>query len=157
MNELARIRDQIVRSVEGEAWHGPALVEVLSDLKAADAAARPIAEGHSIWEIVGHVAATIESVGARLDGRASQLGPEEDWPVVPKDRSDNEWQKAMDNLKKVHKTLIDKMADIDSLDPDRPIVEGFSSVYITLHGLAQHNIYHAGQIAILKKAIIFKR
>jgi uncharacterized damage-inducible protein DinB len=103
------------------------------------------------------VAATIESVGARLDGRASQLGPEEDWPVVPKDRSDNEWQKAMDNLKKVHKTLIDKMADIDSLDPDRPIVEGFSSVYITLHGLAQHNIYHAGQIAILKKAIIFKR
>lgn len=35
---------------------------------------------------------------------------------------------------------------------DEPILEGMPTVYTTLHGVVQHSLYHAGQIAILKKS-----
>jgi hypothetical protein len=35
---------------------------------------------------------------------------------------------------------------------DEPIIAGMSSIYVTLHGVVQHHLYHAGQIAMLKKA-----
>ena len=49
------------------------------------------------------------------------------------------------------------IAALDDSKLDRPIIENaetpFSSVYVTVHGVVQHDLYHAGQIAILKKAI----
>jgi hypothetical protein len=45
---------------------------------------------------------------------------------------------------------------VEALDPqrlDEPILSGMPSVYITVQGVVQHDLYHAGQIAILKKAV----
>jgi hypothetical protein len=63
MSEIHRIADQLKRSLEGEAWHGPALRELLSGVTAKQAAARPLAGAHSIWEIVLHI---IGSEGLRV-------------------------------------------------------------------------------------------
>jgi uncharacterized damage-inducible protein DinB len=153
MDELQRIRDQIIRALDSDAWHGPSLMEVLAGLTAEAASARPIPDAHSIWEILLHVTATVNLVIYRLKGEARVLSDEEDWPQ-PSACDDSAWEKDVDELRQAHMRLLDELSRDVHRDLDQPIVEGFSSVYVTLHGLVQHNLCHAGQIALLKKAIL---
>jgi hypothetical protein len=55
MKEVERIEDQLRRSLEGEAWHGPELLELLQDVSADEAAAKPLPSVHSICEISLHI------------------------------------------------------------------------------------------------------
>ena len=156
MNELERIADQLQRAFDGEAWHGPSVMSLIGDLSAAEAASRPIPAAHSIWELVMHIAAW-ERVGKRrLDGEPAQLSDEENFPAVT-DQSENAWQRTKLELVNTHRALIETIKSIDESRLDQPIVSDpatpFSSVYVTLHGVVQHDLYHAGQIAILKKAV----
>ncbi len=153
MNETARIRDQIVRSLYGEAWHGPALMQVLAGVDAWAAAARPLPGAHTLYEITRHLSSTAEEVLARLRGTARTLPPEEDWPAPPPDGGTEAWMADVRRLDEIHRELIAELAAMDESRLDEPIVPGFSTVYVTLHGLVQHNLYHAGQMAILKKAV----
>ena len=66
MSEAARIADQLRCAFQGEAWHGPSVLELLSDVDAATAAAHPLPDAHSIWELVLHVAAWDEAVNLRI-------------------------------------------------------------------------------------------
>ena len=157
MNELERIRDQIVRSLEGEAWHGASLLELLDGVEVEAAAARPMPQAHTIWEIVLHLSATAEAVLARLGGEARTLSLEQEWPALPAEGGAAAWAADRQRLEQVHRALIEALGELDEagLDTsslDEPIVPGFSSIYVTLHGLVQHSLYHAGQIALLKKA-----
>ena len=116
------------------------------------AAGRPIPGLHSVWEIVLHIAAWTEAVRRRLHGDPARLTPDEDWPAVVAP-TEQAWKAALDRLAQAQRALVDELA---SLSPDRldePIVPGMSSVYATLHGVVQHHLYHAGQIALLKKAV----
>jgi len=150
VSEIERIRDQFHKAFHGEAWHGPALLEALEGVTAETAAARPLPSVHSIWEIVVHVSATHLLVIRRLRGEPARLSPEEDWP--PLEATDEAaWDRALDELKRCHGELQEALADLDDSRLDQPIVQGFSSTYVTLHGLIQHDLYHAGQIVLLKK------
>jgi uncharacterized damage-inducible protein DinB len=153
VNELQRIQDQIARSLDGEAWHGPALMEVLSGVDARTAMARPIPNAHTIWEILLHVSASAELVLARLRGEARTLSPEEDWPAPPAVAGQDAWEADVRRLAEAHRELIEALSALDASRLDVPIVPGFSSVYVTLHGLVQHNVYHAGQSALIVKAM----
>ena len=57
-----------------------------------------------------------------------------------------------------HHELLDTIASVDESRLNEPIMAHpdipFSSVYVTLHGGVQHDLYHAGQIAMLKKALV---
>ena len=152
MTEMERIEDQLRRSVEGEAWHGPALNALLKDVTAEEAAARPIPDAHSIWEILLHIITDQELVLERLAGKPASYSGEQDWPPV-RDQSSAAWSSAIRSLNDTSARLRKAILELDSTKLDEPIVEGFSSVYITLHGDVQHNLYHAGQIALLKKAV----
>ena len=55
-SEPALIADQLRRAFEGDAWHGPALLELLQDVDSTTAAAKPLRNVHSIWELVLHIA-----------------------------------------------------------------------------------------------------
>jgi hypothetical protein len=57
MKETERIRDQLHRAFAGDAWHGPSVLEILENVTASQAATRPIAGAHSIWELVLHIKA----------------------------------------------------------------------------------------------------
>jgi uncharacterized damage-inducible protein DinB len=150
MSEIGRIRDQFERAFHGEAWHGPALLEALEGVTAETATVRPLASAHSIWEITLHLAATYRLVIRRLRGEPARLSSDEDWPPV--DATDKAaWGGAVDELKRCHSELLEALAGLDDARLDAPIVEGFSSVYVTLHGLIQHDLYHAGQIVLLEK------
>lgn len=154
MQETERIRDQLVRSLDGGAWHGPALMEVLAGLDARTAAARPIADAHTIWEILLHISATAKEVLVRLHGEPCVLTPEQDWPPAPHAGDAAAWEAEIRRADAIHRELLAELATMDEARLDEPIVPGFSTVYVSLHGLIQHNLYHAGQMAILKKAAL---
>lgn len=151
-NEVERLRDQMVRSLEADAWHGPVVSEILSGMTARTARERPIPAAHTAWEILLHMTSTCELVLSRLEGEARVLSPEEDWPSPPDEGGDEEWGEAVARFKKAMSQVLGKIPTIPESRLDQPIVPGFSSIYVTLHGLVQHNLYHAGQIAILRKA-----
>lgn len=151
MTEVERIVDQLRRAFAGEAWHGPAVVEILQEITAPQAAARPYNGVHSIWEIVLHIAAWERAVRRRLAGDRAQLSAE-DWPVVS-ETDEQAWEQAKEALQQSHDKLASAVSVLDESRLDQPIVADMSSVYVTLHGIIQHTLYHAGQIAILKKAL----
>jgi len=152
MTEIERIEDQLKRAFEGEAWHGPAVLESLEGLTANQAAARPIPDAHTIWEIVLHISAWENAGYRRLSGDRAQLPVEEDWPSV-EDTSDEEWMRTKAALQRRHHELRATIRRVDEERLDQPILEGLSSVYVTLHGVIQHDLYHTGQIAVLRKAL----
>jgi len=156
MTEIERILDQSRRAFDGEAWHGPSVSATLKNVSARQAAARPIASAHSIWELVLHIGAWEQACTRRLHGDPAQLTGEEDWPAVT-DTSEEAWLRTRQDLAENHKLLLEAIARVTESRLDLrmnadPNAEG-SSVYVTLQGLIQHNLYHTGQIAILKKAI----
>ncbi len=151
MGETERIEDQLRKSFEGEAWHGPSVLEALENVTAEKAAGRPFAQAHSIWEIVLHITATQTLVLRRLQGDSTSLSPEQDWPSVP-NTSEDSWVSTLTALKRSHSELSQAVSKVSDSVLDREILPGYSSFYVTLHGVVQHNVYHAGQIALLKKA-----
>lgn len=149
--EAARIADQLRRAFDGSAWHGPALLEILADVDGATAAARPIANAHSIWELVLHIAVWDRSGLVRLGGEKYQPTGEDNFPLVKK-ASEAAWRKAVAETKRIHEKLVKTVAALpDSRLPDRVPGKRYD-FYHLLQGIAQHELYHAGQIAVLKKA-----
>jgi uncharacterized damage-inducible protein DinB len=154
MTEIERILDQLRRAFEGNAWHGPSVREALAGVTAEQAHARLLANAHSIWELVQHIAVW-ESVGRRrLEGDRApiDISSPEDWPPAD-ERSEAGWEQAKAALDRGHEALREAIAHVPDARLDEPIFEGMSTVYVTLHGVIHHDLYHAGQIAMLKKAL----
>jgi uncharacterized damage-inducible protein DinB len=156
MSETARIRNQFERAFNGEAWHGPSVLALLDGVTAEQAAARPIPGAHSIWELTLHIAAWEDACRRRLEGDPAQLSDDENFPPIS-DTSQSAWETAKGKLRDVHNRLLETIDATDDARLDQPIIANtettFSTAYVTLHGGVQHTLYHAGQIAILKKAI----
>lgn len=156
MSETARIADQFRRAFDGEAWHGPPVMALLKGVTAEQAAARPIPGAHTIWELTQHIRAWESACLRRLNGDPAQLPDSEDWSDV-NDYSEASWEKTKQSLVQTHEQLLQALASLDDSRLDQPIINdpqiNSSSVYVTLHGGVQHDLYHAGQIAILKKAL----
>ena len=153
MTEVERIRDQFERAFDGDAWHGPSVMSLLDGVTAAEAAAHPIPGAHSIWELTLHIAAWEDACRRRLEGDPAQLTENEDWRPLS-DTSDAAWANTKRELIDKHRRLLSAIAAIDESRLSQPMITaGEASVYVTLHGGVQHNLYHAGQIAMLKKAI----
>jgi len=150
-SEGARIADQLRRAFYGSAWHGPALLELLEDVDAATAAAKPLPDVHSIGELVLHVAVWDDAALRRLDGKKWQPTGLANFPPVTK-ATEAAWRKAVASAKRTHDRLVTTVAGLsDSRLGDRVPGKRYD-FYHMLHGVAQHELYHAGQIAILKKA-----
>lgn len=150
IDEISRIADQLKRAFEGDAWHGPAVLEVLEGVSARAAASKPVAGAHSIWELVLHIAAWDGAIRRRMEGQALQLSPEQDFPSV-KDTSDAAWRGAVDSLKQNHSELIAALLAMPDYRLTATVPGKGYDFYHMLHGAVQHELYHAGQIALLKK------
>ena len=150
-SEAARIADQLRRAFDGSAWHGPALMELLADVDAVTAAANPLPKVHSIWELVLHVAVWDGAALRRLGGKKCQPTGLANFPLLST-ATEVAWRKTIAETKRMHETLVKTVAAL----PDARLWERVPGkrydFYHLLHGVAQHELYHAGQIAILKKA-----
>jgi uncharacterized damage-inducible protein DinB len=152
MDEIGHIKENLSRALEGPAWHGPALMELLRGVSAKQAAAHPIQGAHSIWEIVLHCIAWHRAVTKRLQGEIIELEGEADWPPV-KARDERAWQ---DCLGELNQSTQELLMELDSFTVQRldDMAPGKDYSYsVMLHGLVGHDLYHAGQIALLKKGV----
>ena len=152
MSETARISDQLHRAFHGRAWHGDSLFKILNGVTPAQAAAHPVANAHSIWELVLHIAAWDGVVHRRLAGETVTVTSKQNFPPV-KVTSKITWRQTLEHVGQVHDELVDAVVVFpDSRLGDRVPGKGHN-IYHMLHGAVQHELYHAGQIALLKKIV----
>jgi hypothetical protein len=149
--EAPRIADQLRRAFDGEAWHGPSLGELLSGINAQQAVARPVPAAHSIWELVLHIDVWTEAASEAIRGipMPRLVGTPKDWANAT-DTSAAAWARATEHLFQSAARLA---SEIDGFDDARlkEVVPGREyDFYYLFHGIVQHSLYHAGQIALLK-------
>jgi len=153
MREAERIADQLRRAHEGGAWHGPSVNELLAGLTAEQAAARPLKGAHSVWELVAHIEAWERAILRRLGGDPAAIyDTPEDWHAVAS-VSEDAWREAQVRLAETYAALRAAVLELDDEKLDEPILPEMSTRYVSLHGAVQHTLYHAGQIALVKRAL----
>jgi len=157
MLEAERLADLLERTWKGEAWHGPSLEELTRGLTPQRAASRHLGDAHSIWEIVLHCTAWIHEVERRLDGGEPGAPAEGDWPAVG-DPSESRWEAARAALGAAVGDLAGRIRQFDERrfgdtvgTSTSPELGTGRTYYVMLHGVVQHNLYHAGQVALLRK------
>jgi uncharacterized damage-inducible protein DinB len=152
MKEIKRILDQLKRSMEGEAWHGPSVREALANVNAEKALAHSLPAAHSIWEITQHIAAWQHYVCRRLEGEQFEATPEQDWPPITSSNEEG-WVNTLTKLESGYQKLYATISRLKEDDLDEIIVPGKPyNLYFMIHGVIQHNLFHAGQISMLKRA-----
>lgn len=151
--EPARLANHIKRTVTGPMWHGSALAELLDTVTAAQAAARPIAGAHTIWEIVAHVVAWAEIARARVHGeKTGDPTPEEDWPSAGS-TTDADWAILLRRLTESHRLLAQDVRHLDEAAIAATVPGLEYTMSVLLHGVIEHGTYHGGQIALLRRAL----
>ena len=153
--DMELIADQIGRAFRGESWHGPSVREVLAGVSAEDAAAHPIAGAHSIWEIVLHMSAGYTLVLRRVRGERATLLPEEEWPPVPAS-SPGAWRESQRVLEELNEQLQGVVRAFPAERLPQELGSEYSA-YTQFAGTPQHDLYHAGQVVLLKKALAASR
>ena len=142
MSEAKRIADQLRRALEGDAWHGPNLRDLLAGSTAAQASKHPVEGAHSIGELVAHLTSWTAMARRRMAARKYVEMPEdENFP-----RFNGDWNASREALFTETRALA---GEIEAL-PDEELTE---FLYVLLHGSVQHHLYHAGQIALLRKLV----
>lgn len=161
MTEIEALIDDLRHAWAGDPWHGPSLSMLLDDVSASQAAARPVTGAHTIGELVHHLTAWVEETTRRLDGSAPVMPARGDWPAddaAPADDAD--WRRARAELDAAHDTLLaalrtfppERLDVMVGSERDRPLGAGYSFRRM-LYGLIEHDAYHGGQIALLKKVL----
>ena len=119
------------------------MFEVLDGVSAAEARAKVGGVGHSIVELTLHVAAWLEAAERRIGGDPAILLGEADWPVG------GDWAAAQERVRMAAERLLEvvEKADLDAAVPGKAYDN-----YHLLHGVIQHTLYHAGQIAVTKRS-----
>ena len=151
MRDMEIIVDQINRAFWGQSWHGPSVREVLAGVSAEDAAGHPVPGAHSIWEIVLHLTGGYKLVLRRVRGERPQLSPDEAWPPVV-ESSAEAWRETQHTLKHLNQQLQSAVRVFPTERLSQELGCEYPA-YVQFCGTPQHDLYHAGQIVILKKAL----
>ena len=151
MREVDRIAQLLHQSLNGPAYHGPSILEALKGVSAEVARRVPAGGGHSIWQVVGHVAAELRYAGDLLGGRAAPwIEGETTWPAV-EDTSAAAWDQVKNELAEANRALVDIVEQLEDAILATELTSVRRTYYVMLHGLVQHNAYHAGQISLLRR------
>jgi hypothetical protein len=147
---LLEILDQ---AFDQKAWHGTTLRGALRGLTPAEALWRPARNRHNIWELTLHAAYWKYAVRRRLAGEATGSFDRKpsNWPGVPDPADDKAWKRDVKFLESEHRKLRETVA---SLTPAQLALRSPKGVWTNaeeIHGLAAHDLYHTGQIQLIKR------
>ena len=149
--DLARL---VRQTVSGPMWHGPSITEALEGLTYVAANSRPIAGAHSVWELALHIAAWADIARTRLGDRALPDPPRSrDWPPVPAP-SPSSWRQTVEQIGSAYDALATHLEWMKPEDLQRIVPGRDYTVETMIRGVIEHGVYHAGQVAILRKALV---
>jgi uncharacterized damage-inducible protein DinB len=161
MNDVAFLCEQLLQGYADDPWHGPSTIALLAGLTAEEAAAHTVAGAHSIWELVLHMTAWQNEVRKRLGGKPASFPSEGDWRQ-PAEISGVAWAAVQKELGDSLAALLQELGSlresdletaVESLSSQEPAAVSNVTRRAMLSGLLQHNAYHSGQIAFLRKAL----
>jgi uncharacterized damage-inducible protein DinB len=159
MDLLRQLIVQLKKGYDDDPWYGPSTKSLLDGITASEAALRPAAGVHSIWEIVLHMDGWQREVTRRLQGSVPDIPLEGDWRPLPQ-ITEEAWQKTQAALEESLHELIAALKNLpgakleESVGGIRNPEKGTGvSYWAMIAGLSQHNAYHSGQIAILRKTV----
>lgn len=152
--ECRRIADQLASTIDGEAWYGDCVREILKSVTARQAEAHSIANAHSIWELVLHVDAWVKFGLGAIQGTPIPAWPampkEQDWPLVTQ-TGEAAWKQAVESFFANHRKLVEAIKSFGDERLQSKVPGRSYDFYHLFQGTTQHAVYHAGQIALLKK------
>ena len=139
-----------------KAWHGPNLRGSIRRVDARTAAWRPDPKRRCIYEIVVHTAYWKYAVRRRLLGekRGSFEFKGSNWFPMPPNYSESDWHSAVRLLDQNHRLLKEAVASFDPRDLFKRFPGSKYFPIDQIQGIAAHDIYHAGQIQLLKRLIL---
>jgi DinB family protein len=151
--ECRRLADQLRRAFEGNAWHGPAIQEIISGMTAEQAIARPIPAAHSVWELLLHIEAwEVVAINAVKGVPMPVLPAEQDFPVIA-DKSGEAWSAVVASVFATNDDLVRAIENFGDARLTETVPGRKYEFYQLFQGMTQHALYHAGQIALLKKSV----
>jgi len=152
--EIKRIYKNMSATYDGQPWHGDNLLSLLSGITAEKAATRPERLSHSIAEIVCHMTAWRYFVIEKIKGNAEYevWDTELNWRKIVA-MNETEWKTIQDDLLKSQTQLLQHIEQIPESIMST-IVDGRKYNFrLMLQGIVQHDIYHSGQISMIKKLV----
>lgn len=153
-NQVSLLLDVIDQAFDHRAWHGTNLRGSIRGLSAKDAAWRPTTNRHNIWETVIHAAYWKYIVRRRILSEAKGSFPLDgsNWFVRPNGKpSEEEWKRDVKLLVETHRSMRRAVAGLKDTDLKvKPKGSKVSNAAIIM-GIASHDLYHAGQIQLLKR------
>ena len=153
MNERALLLRFLDQAFDQHAWHGTTLAGSVRGVKPAQAVWRPHAKRHNIWELVLHAAYWKYVVRRRLTGEQRGGFPREgsNWPKLPASPDGKAWRGDVRLLKEEHQRFRKVVAQLAQAKFGTKGATGKWSNAELIHGVAAHDLYHAGQIQLLKR------
>jgi hypothetical protein len=144
--DLSLLLQIIDQAYEKKAWHGPNLKQSLRGVSAQEAAWRPATGRHNIWEIALHAAYWKYVVRRRLHGdpRGSFALQGSNWFARPASQSAKAWREDRALLEREHRKLRETVSKLRQS-------KARTAPCAWIFGVAFHDIYHAGQIQLLKR------
>ena len=144
---------QLKESYHALAWHGTNLRGSVRGLTIEQASWRPSSHRHNIWEEVVHCAYWKYIVRRRLTGEQRGSFPLKgsNWFKRPVEKTEKAWKNDLRLLDEMHSLLVEEVKKISPADLKKyPNGSKFTNLQ-TISGIALHDVYHAGQIQLLKK------
>jgi uncharacterized damage-inducible protein DinB len=150
IKELLRLLDE---GYDTPTWHGPNLRAAVARVTARAALWRPGRGRHNIWELTVHAAYWKYTVRRRLLGekRGSFAMKGSNWFPSPKKATEKEWRALQALLKEEHRKLRAAVARFPAAKLHRRMQASKWTAAKSISGVAFHDIYHAGQIQLLKR------
>lgn len=152
--EIQRLLGVIDQAYDQQAWHGTNLRGALRGVDARQALWRPAHDRHNIWEVAVHAAYWKYAVRRRLTGekRAGFPMAGSNWWRRPDgDSSTAAWRRDLRLLGDMHRELRSTIASFPSRRLGHAVGASRHRVCEMIAGIAMHDVYHAGQIQLLKR------
>jgi len=153
--EIENLLGLIDEAYNRAAWHGPNLRGSIRGVTARAAALRPAKGRHNIWELVVHAAYWKYTVRRRLVGekRGSFSLPGSNFFKRPEDLSEKAGRADVALLEEEHRRLREAVAAVRPEDLNAPARGSRTRVHRLIAGIAFHDVYHAGQIQLIKQLV----
>jgi hypothetical protein len=150
---IASLLAQLDEAFDRRSWHGTNLRGSLRGVTATKAAARPLPGRHNTWEIAVHAAYWKYAAWRRLTGekRGSFARAGSNWFTSPDAPTEAAWRRDVALLAEAHRRLRAAVAGLEDGDLDRRAHGGKETIGRLVRGIAAHDLYHAGQIQLLKR------
>ncbi len=160
-SRITLLLESFDRAYNLSSWHGTNLRGSLKGVTALQASRRPSRERHNIWEVAVHCSYWKYVVRRKILGEAKGSFPRKgsNWFVRPERRTvdDKAWAEDLRLLDEVHRTLREAIAHYDPETLDVIPKGSRRSMQAMILGIAAHDLYHAGQIQLIKKLVKSKQ